>query len=252
MAEGLIVDQTLGLGEHQTIAKAFICSFFQDALHGDPRYAGYLEGPVSPRALQGFEVYTQHLGLDAVVVDDFGDADGLLGHPEEALDKLINRQSGDIDATGVGLAVWEDREFVDFPHAVHDTKGLDLAWSAPDVIYETDSNSVSLSGTSWVSVRVGQFYEDDVANLPGVALDLLVGLADSTREVVVRLGLVAEAPYPDVFRDPLVVLRTGRLPLDAFTALDPALDLGSIRHVRLLTAAKGIGHLLLDDIEFIP
>lgn len=63
---------------------------------------------------------------------------------------------------------------------------------------------------------------------------------------------MAVAPYPDSFRDPLSVLHTGRLPLDAFTVLDPALDLGAIRHVRILTAAKGIGHLLLDDIEFIP
>lgn len=56
------------------------------------------------------------------------------------------------------------------------------------VVYETDTVNMPLSGTSWISVRIAQFYEDDVANLPGVALDVLIGLADPTTEVLVRLG----------------------------------------------------------------
>jgi hypothetical protein len=48
------------------------------------------------------------------------------------------------------------------------------------------------------------------------------------------------------------VLRTGRLPLDAFTAVNLDLNLSSIEQVRVLTMAKATGHLLLDDIEFLP
>jgi hypothetical protein len=252
VAESGRVDETLGLGAHQTIASALINSFFQDALVGATEYAGYMEGPVLPRAVQAFDVYTQHLSPSAVVIDDFGDADSQLGLPEETLDKSTNRVSEPVAAAGGGLGAWDDLEFVGLAHSVHDTKGVELSWSDIDVLYQSDTGGLALASTSWISVRVAQFYEDAAANFPGQDLDVFIGLSDGAMAAVVRLGLVAPAPYPDTFRDPLSVLRTGRLPLDAFTAVNLDLNLSSIEQVRVLTMAKATGHLLLDDIEFLP
>ncbi len=252
IAEGDRVDETLGLGAHQTIAIALINSFFQDALNGATEYAGYMEGPVLPSAVQAFDIYTQHLNPNAEVIDDFGDENNQLGHGEEPLDKAFNRMIQNVDASGGGLDHWEDLEFVGLDHAVHHTKGVELAWSNIDVKYESDTAGPALAETSWISVRVAQFYEDAAANFPGQDLDVFVGLSDGAQEALVRLGLVALAPYPDTFRAPLSVLRTGRLPLDAFKVVNPDLNLSSISQVRVMTMAKATGHLLMDDIEFLP
>ena len=249
--ETTIVDETLGLGDHQVIATALITPFFLDALHGATDYAGYLEGPVLPRAVQGYDIYTQHLSPATLVIDDYGDAEPQLGLAEEPLDRTTNRLSGSVNAAGGGLGEWDDLEFVGLDHSVHDTKGVELSWSDIDVLYQSDTGGISLSPTSWISLRVAQFYEDAAANMPGQDLDVFVGLSDGANLAMVRLGLVAEAPYPDLFRAPLSVLRTGRLPADAFTAVDPGLNLSSIAGVMVLTMAKGSGHLLMDNIEIV-
>ena len=46
------------------------------------------------------------------------------------------------------------------------------------------------------------------------------------------------------------MMRTVRLPLDAFQAVNPALNLGDIRSVTLRFMARPSGHLLVDDFEF--
>ncbi len=244
-----LVDVTLGLGEHQVIAKALINSFFQDALHGATDYAGYLRGPVLPQGLSGFDVYTQHLAPGPTVIDDFGDAEPQLGLPAQPLDKSTNRISLAVNATGGGLDTWEDRELVDLAHSVHDTRGVELAWSGIDVVYRSATGGVAVSPASWISLRVAQFYEDAAANFPGQDLDVLVGLSDGIHTALVRLGLVAVAPYPDALTDPLIVLRTGRLPVDTFRAVDQSLNLSNIQEVAVFALAKGTGHLLMDSIE---
>jgi hypothetical protein len=252
VAEGHLVDITLDLDDHRRIAICLINAFFLDALKDQSEYAGYLEGIILPRPVRGYDIFTQHHDLAPGVVDDYGDADDQLSFAEESpVDKMKNRALGEAKAEGLGLGVWDDVEHVPLDHSVHDTRSLELSWTATDVSYRSDTGGLALSPSHSLSLRVSQFFEDAANNPMGEDLDFFVALSDGTEVAVVRLGLVASVPYPDAAAEILTVLRTGRLPLDAFKAVNPALDLGSIQDVRLLFMARGSGHVLVDDLEFV-
>ena len=203
--------------------------------------------------MRGFDIYTQHHDPSPTVLDDWGDADNQLGSPEESPPrKDRNRPVEVVQATGAtGLALWEDVEHVTLAHSAHDTRGLQLTWTAPDVVYRSDTGGLALSPTHVLSMRIAQFFEDVANNLEGADLDLFVELYDGTNEAVVRLGTVATAPYPDATSAVLTVFRTARLPLDAFEAANPTINLGAIQRVRLLCRARWTGHVLVDDLEFV-
>jgi hypothetical protein len=61
---------------------------------------------------------------------------------------------------------------------------------------------------------------------------------------------VAQIPYPDTAGAVLSMMRTVRLPLDAFLAANPALNLGNIQSATLRFMARPTGHILADDFEF--
>ncbi len=247
-----IVDDSLSINEHKTIAACMINAFFLDALKGESDYAGYLQGIILPRSVRGFRIYTQHHTTSPTVLDDFGDADNQLGHAAEApLDKNSNRAAQGAQANGAGMDHWDDVEHVGLTHSVHDTRGLELTWVNPQAEYRSDTGGFALSPMQSLSLRVSQFYEDSANNLEGADLDLFVALHDGSTEAVVRLGAVGTAPFPDSSPAVLSVMRSLRLPLDAFEAVNPGINLGSIQTVTFYLDARGSGHVLIDDIEFV-
>jgi hypothetical protein len=233
---------------HEMIAKCLINAFFQDALLGQAAYAGYMDGTVMPWALGDLRIHTQHSSSSRTVVDNFGDLDEQV--PLTAvypLDKSKNSLGLDVKATGSGLDEWEDVDQTQISCSPHNTKSLELSWSAPDVLYETDVGGLSVTNvTDVVAFRASQNIDDTTLNPTGQPADLFVALSDgSNEEAVVRVGSVAPVPYPPTA---LSAMSTVRIPVDAFEAAKPQLA-HRVASVRLKLIGRVTGNILLDDLE---
>lgn len=81
-------------------------------------------------------------------------------------------------------------------------------------------------------------------------MDLFVTLSDGANEPTVRLGAVAQVPYPDSAMNVLCPMRTVRLPIDAFKAANPSFNQNGIQSVTLRLIGRATGNILVDDLEF--
>lgn len=244
-ADGVIDDIA-----HQTIAKCMINAFFLNALRGLTIYEGYMEGTILPQSIRAYEIHVQHSREPRTVVDNFGDADAQQGLVDSGLSTTTTSQglTAAVDDGG-GLGIWNDIEHITTTNSPHDTKGVELSWDAPNVIYISPSIAVPLTGTDVVALRIAQFFEDAALNPLGTSLDSYVTVIDGSTEVSVRLGAIAKVPFPDSAPAVLSVMRTMRIPLDAFEAVNPTLSMGSIVGVKLRLVSRLTGHVLVDDIE---
>lgn len=248
-------DLALPAADHEQIAQCLINAFFQDALIGRSTYAGYLQGVILPRSLQHLEIHMQHGHEPQMVIDNFGDLDEQEPLPAEGLSKTQNSLHLPATASGTGLTIWEDVDHQALAATTpHKTLAVELAWDpqhVPDVQYTTESGGIAASPLHVVALRVGQFYEDAKLNAAGVAADVFVTLDDNSAVATVRVGVIAPIPYPDVQMAAarLCPMRTVRIPMDAFTAVNPAFDLGNIVRVTVNLTARPTGHILVDDIE---
>ena len=235
---------------HERLAKCLINAFFQDALRNQTAYAGYMHGTIFPRSLYGLEIHTQHSRDPREVLDNFGDLDEQVPLAAAALDKTDNSRGQAVSATGAGLGIWGDIEHVSLANSPHNTKGAQVGWTAPDVLYQSDTGGLSAGLTDVFALRIGQFYEDAALNPEDQPADLFVTLSDGADEATVRLGAVAQVPYPDSAGNVLCPMRTVRLPIDAFKAASPSLNLTNIQSVTLWLAGRATGNILVDDLEF--
>jgi dienelactone hydrolase len=251
----------LGPPEQGQIGRTLVNAFFQDVLFSRAGYRGYLEGLVKARGLAPYVVHVQHQGPGAQVVDDMGDPDQALGLAGEApVDKTINRAGGPVAATGGGPDAWEDVEQFTIATCAQGTRASDVAWHDRDFVYRTElPGGLAASATGELSLRIGVHVELDVMGHPietwnsmGLDLDLLVELESAGGSATVRVGAAAAVPYPLPGTKTLSVPRTIRLPLDAFTAVDPSFDPGAIRAVVLRPAGGITGRMLIDDVEVAP
>lgn len=245
--EGLI-DVALPPDDHERAARCLINAFLQDALAGQTAYAGYMEGTIFPRSLAHLQIHTQHSKHPRrIVLDNFGDADEQVPLVGVALDKFTNSRGQAVTGHAL-LAPFDDVEHTGVAHSPHNTKGVELGWSA-DAVYRSTTGGLGGALTDVIALRIGQFYEDNALNPVAADADAFVVLHDGVNEAVVRLGAVAPIPYPDSAGHVLCPLRTVRIPLDAFKAVNPELNLNNIQTVALRFAARPSGHILVDDLE---
>lgn len=240
----------------QAIGRAFITAFFLDVLAGQDEYRGYLGGPALPQAVADAVVHRQHQQPSVAIMDDFGDAnDQLLLPAENPLDKTVNRRGQPAQAAS---ELWEEVDHRTLQRSVHQTRGVDLSWRNGSFTYETGTDGLELAATDVLSLRVAQHYSESSSGVPdetwnrvGQEIDLLVELSDGDQLASVSIGAIAAVPYPLPGFETYSVFRTVRIPLDAFTAANPDLNIGAVRRVRLSsTAQRRNGRLLVDDIEF--
>lgn len=252
-AEAHFADLALPEGEHERVARCLINAFFQDKLLNRDEYRGYMEGTVFPQSLRHLAIHTSHSRQPRDVLDNFGDADDQAALiAEMPLVRAMNSQGEAANAAGAGLGDWEDTQHSTIANSPHSTAGTRLSWKAPQVEYTSDTGGIGGALEDVIGLRLAQFFEDNDLNPVALPSDLFVALSDGAAEAVVRLGAVAQIPYPDAAQTVLSMMRTVRLPLDAFKAANPALDLGAIRSVALRFTARPTGHILGDDFEFSP
>jgi dienelactone hydrolase len=237
--------------EHERTAKWMINAFFQESLFGRQEYRGYMEGTVLPEGARHLAIHTSHSQQPREVLDNFGDADSQANVAGEApLDKTVNSRSQTANTAGAEVAYWEDEQHSQIPNSPHSTAGLRIAWNGPLAEYRSETGGAARPPTDVISLRLAQFYPDGVLNPEALPADLFVALSDGVQEALVRLGSVARIPYPGPANRVLSMMRTVRLPLDAFLAANPALNLNDIRSVTLRFMARPTGQILVDDIEF--
>jgi hypothetical protein len=249
----VILAGTLSPAEHQAIAKAYISAAFQSALLNRPAYDIYLQGPVRPLGLEGFSIHNQYQVTNRLVVDNFGDADPQLGIP---LKNPIQRESNTLNRanafTQLGADAWSDQEMRSLPQNPHDSRATQLKWAgAENLVSGVDSRDVR--GFSMLSIRLGQQYRlGATLNAADQPQDLMVTLLTAGGDAAVRVGSVTDLPYPHVRPDNLTkaALKTVRVPLASFTAINPGLTLDQVTGVRLNFGLTTFGAICADDIDF--
>lgn len=237
--------------DHEEIVRCLINAFFRDTLGNQPAYRGYLEGTILPPSLSGMPIFLQHSSDSGrEIVDNFGDEDDQEGLPETVPAKAQNSLNESVVAAGNGIAGWDDLQHVDLHHSPHETMGVELGWDEPDAEYTSRTGSVSHDPDKVLSLRGAQFYPGTDLNFADLNMDCFVRIEGSDDVATVRLGAVHTLPYPHNAHQRLSVLRTVRLPLNAFRAVNDDVALNDIRAVSLLLEAQFTGRMLADDIEF--
>lgn len=214
---------------------------------GQSQFAGYMQGIILPNSLLDLTIYTQHSESPTQVLDNFGDSDEQTGLAAAPLNKMVNSRVQMVTAAGAGLGIWQNVEHVALAHSPHDTKSVEVSWNQLGVMYSSSTGGLGVGTTDSLALRVSQFLEDGMLNALGEPVDLFVTLSDGANEATVRLGAVSQMPYPEPVR--LSVFETVRLPLDAFTAVNPAFNSSNIQSVNFEFKGRGTGHILADDLE---
>jgi hypothetical protein len=247
-----ILPDTLAPTEHQAIAKAYINAFFQSVLLNRPAYDVYVQGPVRPHSLESYSIHNQYQVTNRLPIDNFGDDDSQLGLGEE---NPIRRENNTVGQTVAysqsGMDVWFDQEFRLVSQNPHDSRGSQLRWAAIEN-YVSNVNNRDARPYSVLSIRLGQQYSTaTMLNPANQSQDLLVTLITSGGEATVRVGSITDLPFPHE-RGGLTkaVLKTVRIPLASFSAINPAVRLDQVTAVRLNVGLTPQGAISVDDIEF--
>lgn len=253
--EAGLASLALSPAQHEEIARCLINAFFQDVLFHRTAYSGYMQGTILPESLRHLHIYLHHRQEPRKVIDNFGDVDEQEAIGAQPLDKLTNSLALPATASGTGLVSWLDVDHTTSAAiSPHQVKSTDVSWNPPsvaDVVYSTEAGGATVRHDDVISISVGQYFEDSSVNPEGLAADLFVALDDGSEQALVRAGSIAPIPYPDMqeYAARLCPMRTIRIPADAFTAANRALDLGRIAKISLYFTARPTGRIFVDNIE---
>jgi hypothetical protein len=236
--------------EHQAIAKAYISAFFQDVIFGRMGYEIYLLGPVRPPGLGGYSIHNQYQILNRLVVDNYGDADAQLGIAQKnPIKRETNTLNQAVTYTEPGMDVWFDADIRTVSHNPHDSRGGQLTWKTVDT-YVNNVDTRDFSGFAVLSIRLGQQYAPpNTLNPYQESQDLL---KTSGGDASVRVGSITDLPFPDERPDSVTKapLKTVRVPLASFKAVNPSVRLDQVTGVELDFSPTPFGAVSVDDVEF--
>jgi hypothetical protein len=238
--------------EHQTIAKAYINAFFQSTLFNRTAYDAFIQGPTRPPGLGGFSIHNQFRAASRAVVDNFGDADAQLGIAASPIQRELNTLNQNVSYTQSSMTLWFDAEMSTVSNNPHDSRGVQLAWGTADS-YVSDVDTRDFSGFLMLSLRIGQQFSPSASlNPSSLPQDVLVKLKTAGGDAIVRVGSITDLPFPDQRPDSLTKapLKTVRVPLIAFSAINPSVRLNQITGVELGFPLTPFGAISVDDIEF--
>lgn len=235
-------------GQQKSIGRRLITAFFLDTLLDQPGYRGLLTGHVPPPRHPEVDVRFQHASPAAIVIDDFGDGSHQLGlQPTEPAVGGTNRLGGATGASGFDRA--DVADLAELAFTAHRTRALDLSWTDRGGVYETELAGLDVDLETTLMLRLTQPHGDSPGT-PGADLDLVAELSDGTTTAKVRLGAAAAVGYPFEGISRTALLRTVRLPLDAFVAVEPALDVSALERLRLRADLSPAGRVLCGSVEF--
>ncbi|MCH9686567.1 MAG: hypothetical protein K0V04_34360 [Deltaproteobacteria bacterium] len=261
-------DGSLSPTEQREIAGSFIVPFLYDRLNSDTRFLPYFQGSVRPRGTYRYDIAVQHhWPWSTSVIDSFGDSPDELSFPDDNVDPLVNARGLAVTESFAPLGGGvEEHTHADLEvnlgvtyEAMHDPDhhAAVLTWDDRRYVYRSDLGGVSATADDFISLRVMAVAGDSATELngeTGVPIDFMVGLGDGVRSSNVRVGSTGSVLYPfdDHGGDPSQVMRTVRVPLDAFIALTPNLDLSNLQLLRVRARVRNEGRIIIDDLEIGP
>jgi dienelactone hydrolase len=235
--------------QHHDIARTYITAFLLATLREDVQPFPELSDdpslfPVTDDAV----IHPMYSDPGALVVNDFEDLP-----PDAGSNSLGGLSVGDLllDQSEVDL----DDPGATFYHLTRASRiryllpPLEAPWYA-----ETLGGGLDVSGYGYVSLRALQKWNADL-NPTGEPQDLRVALLDGRGNLAVRaLSLYGTIPWPKTHSNAIFpkksVLRTTRLPLADFQAVNPDIDLTDLRFLGLVFDRDESGDLRIDDLEF--
>ncbi|MEO1074319.1 MAG: hypothetical protein AAFX77_18725 [Pseudomonadota bacterium] len=248
--EDQIADLALSESEHQRVAKTLIGAFFNQSLHSLSIYGPYLEGLNFPEAVSHLAIHTSHSKSNLDLVDNFGDSDEQIGIEADLhLDKTTNSLSLPVTGLGGDLVVWEDELQTSIPDSPLVSAVARLAWDGVNASYETSVSGINPQANRSISFRAAQLHSDTNLNTEGFGGDAFVRLSDGLNEASMRIGALSEIPFPDSTPNVRSMLRSFRIPLDAFEAANPDLNTFNPVSIAISFSAKASGHIIVDDFE---
>lgn len=229
------------------LAKVYMHSFLQTVVKGNREYRGYLTGEI-PNPVTGTEAVLdfQAPGPEFIALDHFEELPGV---PH---DKLVNSQGGAVDTTE--LTYDESRFSATAPNPFNSYKGETyggwMKWTAPVPSYRSDVTPAGAPDPAvldHLSFRTGIIYG---GLAPNANMTFRVRLRDAggttSTAVAVRDFASIPFPYPALVGGTKTVMGVVRIPLAAFTGIDPT----AIREVELLFDDVRPGEIVVDDIRF--
>ncbi len=226
---------------------------------------GFYQGTTRRKGLNHFDMTFQYSNPSNIYpVDGFGDISVEFVIPDWNQDPFENAQGGIVYELNSPAApvLFEDQHydlatvlpnFTDL-HFEHMQSAV-LAWDQTNYRYVSEIPGVhSLSSSDVLSLRA-MVVGDDALNHPSLALpqDFMLGISDGTHTALVRAGSQGEVHYPwqsaDT-NDEVHVFQTIRIPLSAFIASNPDIDIDNITEVRIQPRVRRSGRIIIDDLRF--
>lgn len=229
------------------LAKVYIHSFLQTVVKGNKEFRGYLTGE-TPNPVTGTEVVLdfQAPGSEFKTLDNFEELPGV---PH---DKLVNSQGGAVATTD--LTYDEIRLSTAAPYPFNSYRGETYAgwmkWTVPLPSYRSDVTPVGAPNPAvldHLSFRTGIVFGGSVPNA-NMTFHVRLRDAGGTTSTLVSVRDFASIPfpYPALVGGTKTVMGAVRIPLAAFTGIDPT----AIREVELLFDEVRPGEIVVDDIRF--
>lgn len=258
---------SLSEADHQAILTQLSMPFFYGLMAGSSQdWEPYFEGSRRPKGLHQFDYYQNYQTPNHVTLfDNFGDLETNITVEDQNLNATINALGGPVSEVSPTVAVAENTHATWAATLTEDYEALHLSdnytarleWGSSSYRYSTqtdlgDSVSANLTGDlSFRALAIGGAVENDVGGSEGLSQDLMVEISDGFYTARVRAGAVGgiEYPKPNVMADYHHIMGTVRIPLDAFKANNPAIDLTQIEEVVFTAEIRDQGKILIDDIE---
>ena len=276
--------------DHQNSAKGYVTAFFESDFRGRIGFETFFKNYEKLASVSHVELHQQVQDPTRLVLDNYEQPAPDTTRPllEQLADRApTNTLSKAVSGTGLvtpsaslfGLftnALTEtllSGAFVQF--FVHDGAGAMVAWDSSGGVYETTLDGLDVSTFAVLTFRVTQRLGSS-RNPSGAAQDFSVRLTDTASQSAdVRVGTVTSIPFPferhdhasvhgplppsptrfvDILPDGPALnksaLKTIRLSLDSFTAVNASLNLGSLQKLEFVFDQTGSGEIAVDDIEF--
>lgn len=258
---------TLSESAHQEVVTLLAKPFFRGLLQGPAsEWAPYFGALVRPRGLYRRDLtIAHHAPAGAFLIDNFGDPQTELTVRNFNLSTSVNARGGAITEVNAAAARQEKthsnmESTLGVPYqAEHlpDDRSLIVKWAGIGWEYNSEipaGDLLAASATDFLSFRVvavAGAAANQFSGEYGFDQDLIVSISDGEHEGRVRAGAVGPVPYPysDFDGDPVHVMATIRIPLDAFTAAAPDLDLSNLRRITFRSGVREEGRLIIDDLE---
>lgn len=242
-------DADISRGLHHDLAMGYLGSFAYRQLFEPDEPSSVFVGPEVAPLTDAADVISMYSDPDHFTIDGFETGSGL--GTTDIGTSVLGRGWGfadEVSMNNTGRTLY------------HETNGLELNWSSGSPFWAAILPDADFDATPWayLSLKLAQL-ETSGLNTRGAEQDLSVGIRDVDGDLaLVRLSDHGRIAWPitheggfwyDTFPDK-TVLHTTRIPLAAFAAANPALDLDRLNGVGIRADITASGHLFLDDVEF--